>query len=103
VRGTFKTWLLAVTANQARRAFRRRWLPVSLAPPVIGSSIDERLDLEAAMTQLAPRQRLAVECYYFVGLSVTETAAVMQCAEGTVKSALSDARGNLRHLLEGKP
>ena len=44
------------------------------------------------MTRLAPRQRLAIDCFYFVGLSLAETAAVMGCSEGTVKSTLSDAR-----------
>jgi DNA-directed RNA polymerase specialized sigma24 family protein len=34
-----------------------------------------------------------------VGLSVAETAAVMGCAEGTVKSTLADARARLRTLL----
>lgn len=51
--------------------------------------------------RLTPRQRLAVDCFYFVGLSVTETAAVMRCSEGTVKSTLSDARNRIRTILEG--
>jgi RNA polymerase sigma-70 factor (ECF subfamily) len=35
-----------------------------------------------------------------VGLSVADTAAVMGCAEGTVKSTLADARAKLRAMLE---
>ncbi|TMK55831.1 MAG: RNA polymerase sigma factor, partial [Actinobacteria bacterium] len=48
---------------------------------------------------LPPRQRLAVELHYFVDLDVAETAAVMKCAEGTVKSTLADARERLRSIL----
>jgi RNA polymerase sigma-70 factor (ECF subfamily) len=63
--------------------------------------IDEEFDLTSAMASLSGRQRLAIDCFYFVGLGVTETAAVMGCSEGTVKSTLSDARHRLRDLLEG--
>ena len=63
-------------------------------------STEERVDVEYAVASLPPRQRLAVDCFYFVGLSVTETAAVMRCSEGTVKSTLSDVRQRLRPLLE---
>lgn len=100
-RGTPSSWLLAITADQARRARRRR---PSLA--LVGEfsadvrSADELVDVESAMRQLPPRQRLAVDCFYFAGLSVTETAAVMRCSVGTVKSTLSDARQRLRGLLE---
>jgi RNA polymerase sigma factor (sigma-70 family) len=58
------------------------------------------LDLEQAIGALPKRQRLAVELHYFVGLTTAETASVMSCAEGTVKSALHDARNNLRRALE---
>jgi RNA polymerase sigma-70 factor (ECF subfamily) len=37
------------------------------------------VDVEAAVARLAKRKKLAVECFYFVGLSVAETAAVMRC------------------------
>ncbi|MBI3751603.1 MAG: sigma-70 family RNA polymerase sigma factor [Chloroflexi bacterium] len=100
-RGTPLTWLLAITADQARRA-RRRDRPRAIfasSPPA--RSIDDRLDLEAAVARLPERQHLAVDCFYFVGLSVAETAAVMGCAEGTVKSTLSDARARLGRFLEG--
>jgi RNA polymerase sigma factor (sigma-70 family) len=100
-RGTAATWLLAITADQARRARRRR-RPSALVGEigVPSRSPDDRVDVEAAVARLPRRQTLAVDCFYFVDLSVAETAAVMGCSEGTVKSTLSDARKRLRLLLE---
>ena len=100
-RGTAAAWLLAITADQARRA-RRRQRPSALVGEIIvpGRSSDDRVDVEAAVTRLPKRQKLAVDCFYYVGLSVAETAAVMGCSDGTVKSTLSDARKRLRLLLE---
>jgi RNA polymerase sigma factor (sigma-70 family) len=97
-RGSPLGWLLAITADQARRARVRR-RPALLFELRSARPIDERLDLEAAVGRLAERQRLAIDCFYFVGLSVAETAAVMRCAEGTVKSTLADARARLASLL----
>jgi RNA polymerase sigma-70 factor (ECF subfamily) len=98
-RGTLRAWLLAITANAARR--RRRETPArSGRVDVTGPDPDARLDVERAMQSLTPRERLAVDCFYFAGLSVDETAAVMACSAGTVKSTLSSARGRLRALLE---
>lgn len=100
-RGTPSAWLLAITADQARKA-RRTLRPVGelrdRPSPAIPS--DERIDVEAAIRRLPGRQRLAVDCYYMAGLSVAETAAVMRCAEGTVKWTLSEARLRLRKLIE---
>ena len=100
-RGTPAAWLLAITADQARRARRRRRPTAALADlPGRLRSTDDQVDVEHAVARLAPRQRLAVDCFYFAGLSVAETAAVMGCSEGTVKSTLADARRLLRPLLE---
>lgn len=62
--------------------------------------LDARGDLEDALLSLSVRQRLAVDCYYFADLTIAETAAVMSCSEGTVRSTLSAARTHLRTLLE---
>ncbi len=97
-RGSPSAWLLAITADQARRARRRRRPIVGLLPARV-RPIDDQLDIETAVTALPDRQRLAIDCVYFVGLSVIETAAVMGCREGTVKSTLHDARERLRALL----
>lgn len=101
MRGSPSAWLLAITADQARQARRRRPL-AWLSPDLVGRvrSADDRLDVEYAVARLPPRQRLAIDCFYFVGLSVADTAAVMRCSEGTVKSTLSDARNRLKPLLE---
>ena len=102
-RGTASAWLLAITADQARKA-ARRLRPVSDLDdhdaPVSRPDLDARMDVDHALTSLSARQRLAVDCFYFAGLSVADTAAVMGCSEGTVKSTLSDARARLRTLLE---
>lgn len=98
-RGAPRAWLLAIVADQARRARRRRrWAPLGVDASVPPAERD--LDLERALARLAPRQRLAVDLHYFVGLHVVEVAAVMGVAEGTVKSTLADARARLRTLLE---
>jgi RNA polymerase sigma factor (sigma-70 family) len=101
-RGSLRTWLLAITADQARRS-RRRARPISVVADLTmpNRSLDERLDVEGAVSRLPPRQRLAVNCFYFVDLSITETATVMRCSPGTVKSTLADARHRLKELLDG--
>lgn len=101
-RGAFGTWLLSIVANEARRAGDRARRPVRVAPARSPASLEERLDIEAAVERLPPRQKLAVDCYYFVGLAIAETAVVMGCSEGTVKSTLADARARLRAILEGQ-
>ncbi|HIZ97727.1 MAG TPA: SigE family RNA polymerase sigma factor [Candidatus Janibacter merdipullorum] len=64
--------------------------------------VDLRTDLGAALDALPPRQRLTVVLRFVEDLSVTQTAALMGCSEGTVKSATNAARGTLRELL-GEP
>lgn len=105
VRGTPTTWLLAITADQARaarRANERRLRLVDDTAHLPDAPTDDRradLDLERAITTLGERQQLAVHLHYFVGLTVDETAAVMACSAGTVKSTLFDSRARLRTLL----
>jgi RNA polymerase sigma-70 factor, ECF subfamily len=100
-RGTARAWLLAIVADRASRLRQRRKPALPLPREEATAAVDgSSVDLERALDELAPRMRLAVDCVYFVGLSVAETAAVMGIAEGTVKSTLSDARARLRQVLE---
>jgi RNA polymerase sigma-70 factor (ECF subfamily) len=97
-KGTLSAWLLAITAHQASKVRRRIRLFFSTAKHAeVG--LDDAIDVRAAITRLTRRERLAVDCFYFADLSIAETAGVMGCSEGTVKSTLSSARERLRGLL----
>jgi len=100
-KGSARTWLLTLTADQARRSRRKRGLVLAPSETAnMHADVEAFIDLDKAIESLARRQRLVVELYYFLGLSVEETAQVMGCAAGTVKSTLSDARAKLRATLK---
>jgi RNA polymerase sigma factor (sigma-70 family) len=100
-RGSARTWLLVLVTDQARKAMRRRRPLLELVDDPVDSVADRDLDMERAVRSLPERQRIAVELFYFLDLPVADVAAAMACTEGTVKSTLSDARGNLRARLGG--
>ena len=110
----FRPWLLAIVANEARNrrrsAGRRARLSLQLAeerpsggaapsPEVALLAREERAELLAAVDRLGEEQRAAVACRYFLGLSEAETAAVLGCRPGTVKSRLSRALARLEEEL----
>jgi RNA polymerase sigma-70 factor (sigma-E family) len=57
-----------------------------------------RLVLQRALARLTPRQRAVVVLRYVEDLSEIETAAVLGCSIGTVKSQSHHALGRLRAL-----
>jgi RNA polymerase sigma-70 factor (ECF subfamily) len=105
-RGAPRVWLLAIVADRARRFRRRSRLHDALDErngPVVPAVDGTTIDIERAVASLPPRMRLAVDCFYFVGLTTAETAVVMGVSEGPVKSTLADAREKLRVRLEVRP
>jgi RNA polymerase sigma-70 factor (ECF subfamily) len=104
-RGSVRAWLLVITADQARRSWRRYriWHPLAdelpAAAPDPAVRADTETDIEAAVRRLPRRQRLAVQLRYYADLDVDDIAAVMRCSAGTVKSTLHDARCALRARL----
>lgn len=106
-RGTPRAWLLAIVADQVRGARRRRTPEPAGAPDDLAEQVgaaappgqETGLDLRTALATLTDRQRLTVELHYYAGLTIADVATVLGCAEGTVKSTLSDARGHLRRRL----
>ncbi len=112
---TFRPWLLSIVANEARNTRRaagrraRLALRASVSRPSVGAAPsteeaalgEERRQLVlAAVATLPDAQRDVVSCRYFAGLSEAETATVLGCRRGTVKSRLSRALAGLRAHLD---
>jgi DNA-directed RNA polymerase specialized sigma24 family protein len=67
------------------------------------SSGKELLALDAALEELAriePRQALMVECRFFGGLDIPETAALLGVSEATVLRDWRAAKAWLAHALK---
>ena len=106
-RGSPRTWLLTLTADQVRR-YRRRWRRSAISGrrvPDVGLAAEYAdIDLRAAVSALSVRQQLAVNAYYYLDLPIEAVAVVMGCSVGTVKSTLAAARRRLHIALEpGEP
>jgi RNA polymerase sigma-70 factor (ECF subfamily) len=109
--GSFKAWVLQITANACRDQMRRvkRRPVVALEtlpydPPSVSAESPEdyaiRRELgehvQRGLTTLSHEQRMAVILCDIQGLSYGEVAEVMECSLGTVKSRLSRGRTQLR-------
>lgn len=92
----------AVAVNLAKTWRRRGWrgeVPAATIPDgedVDGFSAEWRLTLETWLRRLPPRQRAAVVLRHLFDLSVDETAEVLGCSAGTVKSQTAKALAKLR-------
>ena len=69
----------------------------------VAASVADREALMTGLAGLPPRQRACVVLRYFEDLSVADTAALLRCNEGTVKSQTSRALSSLRSILTDVP
>ena len=114
-RAAVRTWLLRITTNKClnhKRARRRRpTVPLTGEPPVTdrgkasGGEADAlqsdlSVHLQAAVANLAPKQRAAVLLRYAHDLSYAEIAAVLQTSIPVVKSLLFRAHARLRSIVD---
>ena len=79
---------------------RRRWREISSDDLPDGALQDPdvaaREDLRRALAGLAPRQRAVIVLRYFEDLTEAQTAELLGCSVGTVKSQCSKALAKLR-------
>lgn len=98
-------WLRRVVVNRSVSAVRRR-----MAEAVALTRLGGRRELPdslpdhdevvwRAVRQLPPRQAQVVALYYVDDRSVVEIAGILECAEGTVKAHLHQARQALARKL----
>jgi RNA polymerase sigma-70 factor (sigma-E family) len=98
-----EAYVRKIMVNTYATWWRRKWTaerPTDSLPEVATVSEtdrhDERHDLWTALGRLPRRQQAAVVLRYYEGLSEAETAAVLGCSVGTVKSQTSRALAKLR-------
>lgn len=87
--------------DERRRAWRRReHVRPELPERAVPDDGDRRTDeVYRALADLPPRMRAAVVFRYFHDLSVADTAAALDCSQGTVKSQTARALDKLRERL----
>jgi len=97
-----------ILVNEVNRTWRRRDKVVVLqgevdrvptAPDQTDLAI-ERGELFRALESLPARQRVTVVLRYLEGWSERETAGILKCSEGTVKSQSSRALHAMKSILE---
>jgi len=105
-----RPWLLRIIANRARNRRRSAWRRTSLSiraaaqahldvaadPEASVEAAEERAALLRAVSTLKRGDREVIACRFFLDLSIEETAEVLRCAPGTVKSRLFRGLGRLR-------
>ena len=102
------TWLHRIVVNACLDRLRRRAVrpteplpvtePRSPAPDAF-AGLDASLDVVAALETLPLEQRTALVLVDMYGWSVEDTAKVLDCAPGTVKSRCARGRARLLPLL----
>lgn len=112
-----RPWLLRIVANETRNRHRarsrradREWWSAQLGERIRPEAIDpatslltdeRRTELVSVLRDLPEPQLMAVTCRYLLDLDERETAAVLGCRSGTVKSRVHRALARMRDGLEG--
>jgi RNA polymerase sigma-70 factor (sigma-E family) len=108
----FWPYLRTVIVNEFRSEFRRKRptedllagtdLLAATADPVAAFDelLTDRSTLLAALEQLPCMQRAAIALRHLEDLSESQTAELLGCPAGTVKSNVSRGLSSLRHLLQ---
>lgn len=112
--GAFEAYLRRTVVNLSRSHFRRRQVERrylererSRFEPGAGAgpgawSVEERQELWTALQRLSDRQRAAIVLRFYEDLSEAQTAEILGCRPGTVKSLVSRGLDALRAEIPGE-
>ncbi|MFG2100027.1 RNA polymerase sigma factor [Micromonospora echinaurantiaca] len=113
---SFRSWLLAIVANETRNLHRSRGRRDGLVlraaanrQPEVAEDVavgavlaaERRAALVDALRRLPERDREVIVCRFFLDLNEEETVTMLGWPRGTVKSRTSRALVKLRNLLDG--
>lgn len=82
--------------------FRRVLLPGSTSVDGVAAAADTDvvLDMRQALAAIPPRQRATLVLRFYCDLDVEQSATMLGCSAGTVKSQTSKGLASLRRMLE---
>ena len=100
----FKTWITRILINAAydeqKKLICHSELPETIEDSHEEISLEEKYDINTAVTRLSEKYRTVIILKYFNEFSVKEIADIMGAPEGSVKAYLSRARDELRRILK---
>ena len=106
----FSTWLITIAVNTFRSRLRDEGQPLAsletyhlATAPTVQGTIEHGQEVEAvrrAVLALPEKYRDAILVYYFEEKDLSESAAVLGVAEGTLKARLHRARELLKRRCE---
>lgn len=99
-----RSWLLRIATNKANAAARREKIRRRILGRLPTYQLTDNADdltghLYPALARLSSQHQSVVSLVHLEGLSIEQTARVLDLPEGTVKSRLHRARAILKHEL----
>jgi RNA polymerase sigma-70 factor (sigma-E family) len=91
--------LFRVFLDERRRPWRREKSTVDVTPPdgpAPHIGVADQIAVRMAMAGVPPRQRATLVCRFWLDMSVEDTADVLGCSPGTVKSQTARGLAKLR-------
>ena len=105
--GTFVSWLFGILTNKCIDRIRKKQAQERLLKNAAGKSgqpeaSNDNEELNRAIQQLPDEQKTIIILRFGQGLQIGQIAAMLNIAEGTIKSRLHRALARLREILGDK-
>lgn len=102
----FSTWFIRIVINECKGKLRKNQRLTVLTNEISETDSnpysEDRMDLEVALQQLLPDERLLIQMKYFFGYTFNEIAEITEVPVGTVKTRLYKILRELKNHLELK-